>query len=435
MSSKIITRFAPSPTGNLNIGGVRAAIFAYLFARHNGGKFIVRIEDTDTERSKKEFEENIFESLAWFGLDIDQTYRQSEHAARHEELLRKLVAEGKAYISKEEPREPGGRTEVIRFKNPNKVVSFFDAVHGQISFDTSDLKDFVIAKSFSEPLFHFAVVADDWDEGVTHVVRGEDHISNTPRQILIQEAIGAPRPEYAHLPLIIGADRAKLSKRSGSVAVTEYRDLGYIPEAIFNYDAFLGWHPAGEKEIYSKQELIAEFTLDRVQKSPAMFDETKLIWFNHEHLKLLSNEEYLRRLHMFDLRSRTVDGRIVPFLKERAKTLKESVELVDIEFGFLHSAISYEPTLLLQNGKISADIASKHLESIASIIAALEPFDAESVKAAVFPYAAEHGRGIVLWPMRTALSGMERSPDPFTIAALLGRGETLKRIEQAIKLL
>src|SRR3989344_7905114 len=240
MKNKIIARFAPSPTGNLNIGGVRAGIFAYLFARHNDGMFIVRIEDTDKERSKKEYENNIFESLAWLGVAVDAVYRQSDNALRHEELLRKLVAENKAYVSKEEPKENGGREEVIRFRNPNKEVTFEDAVRGIISFDTTELKDFVIAKSFTEPVFHFAVVADDWDEGVTHVIRGEDHISNTPRQILIGEALFAPRPVYAHLPLILGHDRTKLSKRKGAKALTEYLDEGYLPEAVLNFDALLG---------------------------------------------------------------------------------------------------------------------------------------------------------------------------------------------------
>jgi glutamyl-tRNA synthetase len=432
MSRQVITRFAPSPTGNLNIGGMRAGIFAYLFARHNKGKFIVRIEDTDKERSKKEYENNIFESLSWLAIEIDQTYRQSEHAARHEELLRKLVAEGKAYVSKEKPKEPGGRTEVIRFRNPSKKITFTDAVHGEISVDTSDLKDFVIAKSFSEPLFHFAVVVDDWDENVTHVVRGEDHISNTPRQILLQEALGAPRPEYAHLPLIMGNDRSKLSKRKGAAAITEYRELGYVPEAILNYDAFLGWHPAGEKEVYTQEELIAEFTLERVQKSPAMFDETKLLWFNHEHLKKLSDAGYAARFKEFS--GKDIDPRLISLLKDRAKTLKEAADMLEGEFAFFGD-VSYDPALLLQNGKIAPEVASNHLKALAELLENIpnEGFTAAQLKDIIWPYATDQGRGDVLWPLRVALSGLQKSPDPFTIAGLLGKKETLGRIARAVK--
>src|SRR3990167_8465845 len=280
--SSIVTRFAPSPTGLLHAGNYRTAVFAYLFARKEGGKFVVRIEDTDKERSKKEYEENILESLQWLNLGYDILYRQSDNTKRHEELLNKLIAEDKAYVSKEEAGE-GKRDEVIRFRNPGQQVSFEDMVRGTISFDTTELGDFVIARSASLPVFHFAVVVDDSDEGVTHVVRGEDHISNTPRQISLQEALEVPRPVYAHLPLIIGSDKSKLSKRKGAMAITEYRDRGLMPEALVNYDAFLGWHPGGEKELFTKDELVATFSLERVQKNAAMFDETKLLWFNREH--------------------------------------------------------------------------------------------------------------------------------------------------------
>ena len=429
MAEKVVTRFAPSPTGNLNIGGVRAGIFAYLFARHNGGKFILRIEDTDKERSKKEYEDNIIESLKWLGLEYDALYRQSDNVARYEELLRGLVKNGKAYLSKENVEE--GRGEVIRFKNPNKQITFFDAIHGQITFDTSDLKDFVIAKSFTEPLYNFVVVVDDSDEGVTHVVRGEDHISNVPRQILIQEALGIPRPEYAHLPLVVGEDRGKLSKRKGAKPVLEYRELGFLPEAIVNYDAFLGWHPVGEREIYAKDELVREFTLDRVQKSSAMFDEAKLLWFNAQHIKSLSDEEFEKRLSEFTETS--FDKRLAPLIKERAQTLAEAAQLLK-EYDFFNS-VSYDSALLLQNGSIEKGVASGHLQEVSKMLQPMsdEEFIAEKIKDKIFPYATEQGRGAVLWPTRVALSGREKSPDPFTIAALLGKKETLRRIAQAIE--
>ena len=448
MSNKVVTRFAPSPTGNLNLGGVRAGIFAYLFARHNRGEFIVRIEDTDSERSTKGYEENILEALAWLGLEYDNLLRQSEHAARHEELLRKLVAEGKAYVSqentetmpsqtRESPQKGGrGRSEVIRFKNPNKTISFDDVVHGTISFDTSELKDFVIAKSFTEPVFHFAVVADDWDEGVTHVVRGEDHISNTPRQILIGEALFAPRPVYAHLPLILGHDRTKLSKRKGAKALTEYRDEGYLPEAVLNFDALLGWHPAGEEEILTKEQLVEQFTLERVQKSPAIFDEEKLLWFNREHIKLLSDEEFTHRLEQFS--SSSINPAFAPLLKERVQTLLEASKALESgEFSFMKDAAVYDKEFLLKGAKAKGPEVLTYITKTVEILGAIETknFTAERVKEAVFPYATEVGRAAVLWPMRVSLSGMEKSPDPFTLAGLLGKEKTLERLCKATNML
>ncbi|HEY4486863.1 MAG TPA: glutamate--tRNA ligase [Candidatus Paceibacterota bacterium] len=432
MNKKIITRFAPSPTGNLNIGGVRAGIFAYLFARHNEGEFIVRIEDTDKERSKKEYENNIFEALAWLGMDIDTTYRQSDNVGRHEELLRTLVAEDKAYVSKEEPKEGGGRSEVIRFRNPNKEVTFEDAVRGTITFDTTELKDFVIAKSFTEPVFHFAVVADDWDEGVTHVIRGEDHISNTPRQILIQEALGAERPVYAHLPLIMSSDRSKLSKRKGAKSITEYTEEGYLPEAIFNYDAFLGWHPGTDEEIFTREELIRIFDLERVQKSPAMFDETKLLWFNTQHIKKLSDVDFALRLK--DFSGKEIDLRLAPLLKERVQTLQEGMDLLS-EYDFL-SDVSPSVELLLKGAGSDAPTVHKHLEDVFRLVDALpETFSVEDAKKSIFPFATEKGRGAVLWPLRVALSGKEKSPDPFTLIFILGKKGAGVRITNAFSLL
>lgn len=436
---KVVTRFAPSPTGHLNIGGVRAGIHAYLFARHNKGTFIVRIEDTDKERSKKEFEDSILDSLAWLDIKYDALYRQSANAKRYEELLHKLVDAGLAYVSKEKPKEEGGREEVLRFKNPNKVVTFTDEVRGEISFDTTELKDFVIAKSFTEPIFHFAVVVDDLDEGVTHVIRGEDHISNTPRQILLQEALQAPRPVYAHLPLIVNENRSKLSKRKGAKALIEYRDLGYLPEAIFNYDAFLGWHPGGEKEVFTQEELVELFTLERVQKNAAAFDETKLLWFNHEHIKRLSDSDFSFRFHTY-LQEQGKEApayleKIIPLLKERSHTLGEAATaLSEGEYSFFEESIAYGKELLLKSAKAEAQAVHTHLDTIRTILTDIRngDFTAEKIKEAIFPYATEVGRSKVLWPMRVALSGLERSPDPFVLAALLGRDMTLKRLEQAL---
>lgn len=454
MEEKVVTRFAPSPTGNLNIGGVRAGIFAYLFARHCGGKFIVRIEDTDRARSAKEYENNILESLTWLGLEYDSLFRQSEHTSRYEGLLHTLIAEGKAYVSQEnieatpsktkELPQKGewGRSEVIRFKNPNKTISFDDVVHGTITFDTAELKDFVIAKSFTEPVFHFAVVVDDWDEGISHVVRGEDHISNTPRQILIAEALGAPLPVYAHLPLILGPDRSKLSKRKGAKALFEYRDAGYLPEAVFNFDALLGWHPTGEEEILTKEQLVEQFTLERVQKSPAVFGEEKLLWFNREHIKRLSPGEFVKRLRNFSTRFNIVEpeylDKVAPLLQERAQTLREASEALEGgEFSFMKEMTIYDKEMLLKGAKVEESEVRKYLTKVAEILGVIEAedFTAERVRGDIFPYATESGRAGVLWPMRVALSGKEKSPDPFTLAGLLGKEKTLKRLCNAVTML
>jgi len=433
MSQKVITRIAPSPTGQMHIGTVRTALFNYLWARKNGGQFLVRIEDTDTSRNKAEWTELIWSDFAWCGLVPDKKYIQSEHAARHNELLEKLVAEGKAYVSRELAKDDSGReVEVVRLKNPGSRVTFADAVHGEISIDTADLGDFVIARSLTEPLYHFAVVVDDADAGVTHVIRGEDIMSSTARQILIQEALGFARPAYVHLPLILSKDRKKLSKRKDVVSLDDYRQNGFIPEGIVNYLALLGWNPGTEEEIFTLEELSQRFALEQIQKSGAIFDDVKLRWFNHEHLKRLSDDKYAARLN--DFANTAVDMRLVPLIKERAQTLKEAAEMLASEFGFLQG-VTYEPELLLNKGKIAKEDASKHLRALTSLLENMgdESFTPATIKDAVFPYADKEGRGSVLWPLRTALSGMDKSPDPFTIAALIGRTETLARIAQALK--
>ena len=271
---------APSPTGNFHIGGARTALFNFLYARKHEGKFIIRIEDTDKERSKKEFEEDIIESLNWLGLKYDELYRQSDREEVYKKYLKKMLDLGSVYIKDGE--------QVIRFKNPNKKIKFNDLIRGDIEFDTTELEDFIIAKNVNEPLYHLAVVVDDHEMAITHIIRGEDHISNTPRQILIQEAIGAERPLYAHLPLILAQDRSKLSKRKHgeAVSVNYYRQKGILPQALINYLALLGWNPGTDEEIFTLNELIKVFDLSRVHKGGAMFDEKKLAWVNRKHFNL-----------------------------------------------------------------------------------------------------------------------------------------------------
>ncbi len=438
MNPSVVTRFPPSPTGLLQAGNARTAVFNYLFAKKHDGKFILRIEDTDRERSKVEFEQGILDTVAWLGFPHDAFYRQSEQAGRHQEVLAQLIQTGAAYISKETPIEAGQRDEVIRFKNPNTAVTFTDIIRGDITVDTTDLGDFIIARSLQEPLYHLGVVVDDFDEGVTHVIRGEDHISNTPRQILILRAIGATIPLYAHLPLVFGQDGKKLSKRTGAKAITEYRDEGFLPEAVVNYLALLGWHPEDEKELFTVDELTEVFTLERIQKSSGIFDEVKLRWFNHEHLKLLSKENYISRLIEYLERGGEPVPSYLPSiygeLKNRVQTFGEAADcLKNGEFSFMAPAI---PTpakeLILQGAKADSDAVKTYLLKVVEMLRLHEDFTTDSIKKLLFPYATEVGRASVLWPMRVALSGKEKSPDPFTVASLLGREETIKRLEKAL---
>lgn len=308
-NQKNVVRFAPSPTGPLHIGSARTALFNYIFAKQNGGQFILRIEDTDRERSQPAYEQDIRDGLAWLGIVPDTEYRQSERTEIYQRHLNVLIERRAAYVSKEQkkstPLPPpflkegvGGRispsvekemVEVVRFKNPNKRVSFQDLIRGEVSFDTTELKNFVIARSITEPLYHLAVVVDDFEMCITHIIRGEDHISNTPRQILIQEALGAPRPVYAHIPLIFAQDRSKLSKRKHGKAVSlaHYRAQGILPEAMTNFLALLGWHPSASdaSEVLSFDQLVAQFRLERVQKGGAVLDANKLNWLNRQYLK------------------------------------------------------------------------------------------------------------------------------------------------------
>jgi glutamyl-tRNA synthetase len=452
INNKVVTRFAPSPTGLLHLGTFRTAIFSYLYAKRNNGKFILRIEDTDRERSKKEYEENILESLKWLGMEYDEMYRQSENVSRHRFYLEKMIAEGNAYISKEEAKDGSGVIkEIVRFKNPNEVVSFQDEIKGLVTVDTTDLGDFVIAKNMNEPLFHLAVVVDDFEEGVTHIIRGEDHVSNTPRQILIQRAIGAPTPIYAHLPLVLGEDKLKLSKRRGALDIGSYRNKGFIPEAILNGVVFIGWNPGTEKEIFTKSELEESFDLKQVQKSPAVFNEVKLKWFNKEHIRLLSSHEQEKYVLEFlpenikNFADFTIEKfrKILPVIIERIECFSEVAamsESGELDYFFHKPKVSIEilicPEKLRKGAELSYEDVKMHLKKVSELLSGIpgDGFDAETIKTTIWDYATEHGRGIVLWAMRTALSGMEKSPDPFQISAIIGKDETLSRLTNAISL-
>ncbi len=452
MNKQVVTRMAPSPTGLFHIGSARTALFNYLFTRKNGGKFILRIDDTDRERSKLEYEKNILESFRWLGFDYDEFYRQSERSERYRFFLEKLIAEDKAYWSDEtlengeEIKAKARLAKVIRFRNPGGKVNFLSRPQGELSIDVGDLGDFVIAKDLDQPLYHFASIVDDWEMGVTHVIRGEDHLSNTPRQILMLEALGASRPEYCHIPLILASDRSKLSKRHGALAVTDYRFQGYLPQALTNFVALLGWSPQANtkdlvgtnEEVFDLSQLQEVFSLDGLQKSAAIFNTEKLNWLNHEHLRRLSLEDLQKEVKPFlperfsalDQYSQERLTKALLPMTERIKNLselKEAGERGEWDFFFTSVSPSQEllktPETLIETRKILAETQPAVWQSV------------EGIKGALWEYATENGRSQVLWPLRVALTGLEKSPDPFTVAFILGKEETLKRLDYAISFL
>lgn len=435
-TSKVVTRFAPSPTGLLHMGNYRTAVFAYMYARKNGGKFILRIEDTDRERSKKEYEENIIESLAWLGLSYDERYRQSEHVESHTAHLQRIIERGHAYISIEEAKDGSGvMRELVRFKNTGEVVVFDDVIRGRIETDTTDLGDFVIAKSITEPLFHLAVVVDDHEEGVTHILRGEDHIPNTPRQILIRKALGFPQPIYAHLPLVLSEDRTKLSKRKGALPVTVYRDMGYLPEAIINFMTFIGFNPGGEQEIYTLKELVDVFDMTKIHKGGAIFNVEKLSWMNKEHMRLQSVETQFESVKKYMIEyDDDMLKRLLPTVIDRISSYGELSTIESTEFRFfIHRPELQGEKIVWKNN--TKEEALEHLQAVKELLSCADFSTPDTIKQAIMGYAEEHGKGNVLWPLRMTLSGQEKSVDPFTICYVLGKDEVVIRIEKACQLL
>lgn len=436
----VVTRFAPSPTGTLHMGGVRTALFNYLFTKQRNGKSILRIDDTDKTRSTKEFEQDIIKGLAWLGLDYGETYHQSERLGIYQKYLTKLVEENKIYISKEVVEKEGDRTEVIRFRNPNKKVKFTDLIKGEIEFDTTELGDFVVAKDLKTPLYHFASVVDDYEMGITHIIRGEDHISNTPRQILMWEAIGATLPEFAHLPMILAPDRTKLSKRrhASIASLNGFIENGYISQAVVNFVALLGWSPQSihdketvvDTEILSLDELINLFDISKVQKSGAIFNIQKLNWLNKEYIKLLPpvklGEEVLLWLkNSVSDYDEKIASRLVPVIADRINYFGQIKQIAEEgELDYFFTAPKYNKILLKNTAFLG-----ETMDLLKNIPA--EQFTAEQIKTVLWDFATAKGRGEVLWPMRIALSGKEKSPDPFTLAATLGKTETLARLTHA----
>ncbi|MEA2398169.1 MAG: nondiscriminating glutamyl-tRNA synthetase [Thermoleophilaceae bacterium] len=410
-------RFAPSPTGVLHIGGARTALYNWLLARQSGGAFVLRIEDTDRERSTPQNVEQILDALRWLELDWDEgPFSQAERRPRHEEEIARLVDEGHAYLDE----------GAVRLRVPDEGETVVhDVIRGEVAFPHSAIDDFVIARSDGSPLYNLAVAVDDRDMGITHVVRGADHHSNTPRQLMILRALGAEPPIYAHLPLLHGPDGQKLSKRHGAASVQELREAGYLPEAVRNYIALLGWGYDESTEYMTTEELIERFSLERVSKSPAVFDEQKLRWMNGQYLRQLSPEELTRRLE--ERVGRTGLRPAVEIAQEKMQTLEDFWRLA----AFLVEPQDFDEQAWV---KVMSDGAPDRLRRVRDALAAVEPFDKDGVEAAL--------RGVVdalgvkprevYQPIRVAISGGTVSPGIFESVAVLGRDETLARIDRAL---
>ena len=441
--NNVTTRMAPSPTGKFHVGSARTALFSYLFGKHHGGKFILRIEDTDKERSKPEFETNIIESFEWLGLKYDEFYRQSERTEIYKEQLKKLIDSGAAYVSSAEEEEAiaeknklpnakasteGKRSSVIRFKNPNTKIKFQDVILGEIEIDSTDLGDFVIAKDLETPLFHLTVVIDDGLMGISHVIRAQEHLANTPRQILILEALGFARPIYAHIPLVLAPDKTKLSKRHGATALLDFRDMGYLPEAVLNFLAFLGWNPGTEQEMFTLDELIKEFSLEKVQKSGGVFNMDKLNWFNKEYIKKMPQDLLISEIQKFLDWPKDMIVRAKDALIERINKFSDLQD--EVEFGFYKNLPDYSADSLIWK-KSDKEKTLVHLEKMKEMLSNADFSSIDSIKASVWDYVEANGKGDVLWPTRFALSGKEKSPDPFALAYIFGKEETLRRIQVA----
>src|SRR5579872_3290386 len=458
----VVTRFAPSPTGLLHIGGVRTALFSWLYARHTGGKFILRIEDTDRERSTDEAVQVIVDGMQWLGLHADEgPYYQTHRYDRYRAVLAQMLEQGKAYrcyctkaeleamreqqlARREKPRYDGrcrDRTEpragvepAIRFRNPlDGQVVVDDQVHGRVVFDNAELDDLVIARSDGNPTYNFCVVVDDMDMGITHVIRGDDHLNNTPRQINMLRSLGAKPPVYAHLPMILGPDGAKLSKRHGAVSVLQYQQEGYLPDALLNYLVRLGWSH-GDQEVFSRAEMIAAFDIRDVNKAASAFNAEKLLWLNQQHMvrtppaALVPHlRAQLRRVGVDSDDQQLLEG-VILAQRERAKTLKEMAQ--NSRF-FFSDEVAMDPKAVAKH--LTAD-SLQLLGKVRAQLASLEPWNAPAIHDALNALATELqvGLGKVAQPLRVAVTGTAVSPPIDATLALLGRERSLARLDRAL---
>jgi glutamyl-tRNA synthetase len=464
MSTPVVTRFAPSPTGMLHIGGVRTALFSWLYARRMKGQFILRVEDTDVERSSADAVKVILEGMAWLNLDHDQgPFYQTQRFDRYKEVIGDMLKAGTAYhcycskdeldamrarqqLAKEKPRYDGrcrhgkgpgpasGRPPVVRFANPEEgATTVEDVVHGPVVFQNKELDDLIIARSDGTPTYNFCVVVDDADMGVTHVIRGDDHLNNTPRQMNMLLALGKTPPVYAHVPMILGPDGAKLSKRHGAVSVLNYQEEGFLPEALLNYLVRLGWSH-GDQEYFTREEMIEAFDVRDINKSASALNPDKMLWLNQQHMVRAQPKDivphlrwHLARLGVFTQDDALLEG-IILAQRERAKTLKEMAENSRLFFGddVMRDAKAAEKHL-------TAD-AKTMLRELRARFASIENWSAPSIHATLEGLAKELslGLGKVAQPLRVAVTGGTVSPPIDATLALLGQPRTLARLDQAL---
>ncbi|HCA77012.1 MAG TPA: glutamate--tRNA ligase [Alteromonas sp.] len=458
----VVTRFAPSPTGYLHVGGARTALYSWLYAKSQGGEFVLRIEDTDIERSTEEAKQAILDGMEWLGLTWDKgPYYQTERFDRYKAIIQTLLEEGKAYKcfmpaeeldaireqqkeNGEKPRYPGtwrdrtdhpqGQPYVIRFKNPLEgSVVFDDHVRGRIEISNTELDDLIIQRSDGTPTYNFCVVVDDWDMGISHVVRGEDHINNTPRQINILKALGAPVPEYAHVSMILGDDGKKLSKRHGAVSVMQYRDDGYLPQAVKNYLVRLGW-AHGDQEIFSEQEMIELFSLDAIGQSASAFNTEKLVWLNQHYIKSLPAEEVASHASWhFEQQGISLENGpaltdVIAIQADRVKTLKE---LAQISAYFYQDYEEFDANAAKKHLR---PVAKEALELVQQKLAAISDWNPQTIQAAINDTAEELGVGMgkVGMPLRVAATGSGNSPSLDVTLNLLSQDKIVERINKAL---
>lgn len=458
-------RFAPSPTGFLHVGGARTAIFNLLHARRHGGRMLLRIEDTDVERSKQHHAEQILQSLQWLGVEWDEgPVYQSDRLGRYRERAEELVASGKAYrcyctveeleaersaaessgtayrysgrcrrLAESGDDQPEHVPHVIRCKVEPGPIEFHDLIRGDVQFEGELIDDFVLIRSDGNPTYHLSVVVDDVDMEITHVARGDDHLSNTPKHIVLFRAFGAAVPVFAHLPLILGSDRKRLSKRTGATSAEEYREMGVVPQALFNFLTLLGWNPGGDREIVSQDEAAELFDLSDVNKAPAVFDPEKLLWMNGQYLMRMSAEEIYPHLAPF-LPGDTSFAELraaIELNKSRGRTLREIAAQLE-PYLIDDGALEYEAEAAKKHLK-GEDLAGR-LTELHDVLARTEPFDVTSTEAALRALAESRGVSAakLIHPLRLALTGRGASPPIFDVAVVLGRDRTLARLRRLI---
>lgn len=431
---QVRVRFAPSPTGNLHIGGARTSLFNWLFARSCQGKFILRIEDTDKQRSKKEFLDEILNSLEWLGMSWDELYFQSERFDIYRDYAGRLLDKGLAY----KERAEGGDGEAVVFKVQPQKVKIFDIIRGEIEFDSESIKDQVLMKSDNTPTYNFACVIDDALMNMTHIIRGDDHISNTPKQVIIYNALGFKPPKFAHLPLILGSEGGRLSKRTGATAISDFRKMGYLPEGLLNYLLLLGWSPGANQEIIGMEEAIRKFSLKKANKTAATFDFDKLEWINGQHIKKADPERLADLVVPFLREGKIMEGNNFDrnFILYLVKLLHNRMLLLTdfVKWGraFFSDNLEFEPEGV---EKYLAQDLSKSFLLLNERFKALAPFKEEAIEKAFRDLTVELGikTGDLVHPVRLALTGRTAGPGLFETIAILGKDKTISRLNFWIK--